>query len=132
MSQVSTEFAAVSAANLPASYNAGCSIQPVKVKRIKAPRTNAELQRVHLERYLRSLEGRFVGIDFVKQDGSLRKLNGRLGVRQYAKTDAPATTAALDLPYVVLYDVQQGGYRAVNLATVSAVRAENTNFTVIG
>lgn len=130
MSQVSTEFAAAPAAT-PATSNVVCSIT-TKVKRVKPPRTNAELQRVHLERYLRSLEGRFVGIDFVKQDGSSRKLNGRLGVRQYAKTEAAATTAAFELPYVVLYDVQQGGYRNVNLATVSGVRAENTNFTVIG
>lgn len=89
------------------------------------------LHRVNLHDLLLKQDGKFVGVEFTKQDGSQRKLNGRLGVRKHL-SGGQNNVEAQDRPYVVVYDVQCGGYRAVNLATVSKVRAGNAAFNVVG
>lgn len=40
----------------------------------------ADVHRINLKDLLHKQVGRFVGVDFIKKDGSARKLNGRLGV----------------------------------------------------
>lgn len=97
----------------------------------KAAVTDVDLHRVNLEQFLRKQVGRFVGLDFVKVDGTGRSLNGRLGVTKHLK-GGTNTVQANDRPYLVVYDVKTPGYRAVNLATVSMVRAQNTRYHVIG
>lgn len=98
------------------------------------PATQAQtisVHRVNLLNLLRGQVGRFVGIDFVKKDGSARSLNGRLGVAKHCGSGT-ASTEREDLPYLVMYDMKAEGYRAVNLATVGKVRAMNTDYAVIG
>ena len=91
----------------------------------------ADVHRINLKDLLHKQVGRFVGVDFIKKDGSARKLNGRLGVVKHLK-GGDNMTESESRPYLVIYDVKTPGYRAVNLATVSAVRALNTRYTVIG
>lgn len=91
----------------------------------------ADLRRVHLQDFLVKQAGRFVGLDFVKVDGSDRSLSGRLGVRKHLK-GGTSTVSGSDRPYLVVYDVKAKGYRAVNLETVSVVRAQNTVYTILG
>jgi len=63
-------------------------------------------------------EGKFMTVTFVKKDGSIRVLNGRLGVTKYLK----GGKSTLDPnKYVTLYDVQSKGYRAVNRDTIISV-----------
>lgn len=91
------------------------------------------VHRVNLSAFLQKQDGRFVGLTFTKVDGQPRKLNGRLGVRKHLKTeDTVATTAADSLPYVVIYDMRARGYRAVNLATLTEIRAQRQKMHVIG
>lgn len=93
-----------------------------------------QIHRVKLEAFLRKQQGRVVGLDFIKLDGSFRPLNGRLGVRKHLRTTSsePSNVSGPETPYLVIYDLQKRGYRSVNLSTVSAVRAQNTCYTVIG
>lgn len=93
--------------------------------------TEAQLHRVNLQDFLFKQVGKFVGLDFTKIDGSDRTLNGRLGVRKHLK-GGTNTVVADDRPYLVVYDVNGKGYRAVNLATVMEVRAQHTRYTIIG
>jgi len=93
--------------------------------------TDADLHRVHLQDFLFKQVGRFVGLDFIKVEGQARSLNGRLGVRKHLKGGV-STHASDARPYLVVYDVKTRGYRAVNLATVSAVRAQHTRYSIIG
>lgn len=88
------------------------------------------VHRTQLKDLIQKQMGRFVGIDFVKKDGTKRSLNGRLGVSRHLKTGVDADRG--DLPYIVVYDVKARGYRSVNMATVGCVRAVNTNYAVIG
>ena len=92
---------------------------------------SVELHRANLKSLITDLDGQFIGVDFVKVDGSKRKLNGRLGVKRYLKGGDCAVTR-LDLPYLVVFDVKILGYRHVNLATVSKLRSRHTEYTVIG
>lgn len=91
----------------------------------------AQLHRVLLQDLLFKQVGKFVTLDFAKVDGSGRSLNGRLGVKKHLK-GGTNKVAANDRPYLVVYDVQAKGYRAVNLATVTQVRAQHTIWTIIG
>ncbi len=97
----------------------------------QTPASPVAVHRLQLEKLLTSMNGKFVGVDFLKTDGSQRKLNGRLGVRCHLKGGVNNVEAA-DRPYIVIYDVKSKGYRALNLATVSEVRARHTKYAVIG
>ena len=64
-------------------------------------------------------QNKFVGITFVKKDGTTRRLNGRFNVR--SKTSALPSVAKID-KYVTIYDVKNAGFRNINLNTVRSVR----------
>ena len=88
------------------------------------------MNRLKLSGYLLSLRGRFVGVDFVKQDGSVRALNGRLGVHSRCK--GGENKVATDVrPYVTIFDAKADGYRTLNLATVSTLRADHTVYSIV-
>jgi hypothetical protein len=89
------------------------------------------VHRVNLKELFVAQDGRFVVVDFVKQDGCCRSLNGRLGVRKHLKGGVN-TVEGEDKPYITVFDVKTPGYRAVNLATVSRMRAENRVYNVVG
>jgi hypothetical protein len=95
----------------------------------KAEPETKEVSRVNLKTFLLRQEGRFLGIDFVKLDGSERTLNGRLGVK--SAKGGTNNTEGLDRPYLVLFDLQKEAYRTVNLATVSQVRVGGIVYNVI-
>ena len=100
---------------------------PVTVSEIKF----TDVHRVHIKDLFLKQVGRFVGVEFTKKDGTVRQLNGRLGVVKHLK-GGTNTVESTTTPYLVVYDVKTPGYRAVNLATVGSVRALNTRYTVIG
>lgn len=60
-------------------------------------------------------DGRFVSVVFVKKDGSMRKLTGRLGVTKHLKGGQSTLNPE---QYVTIYDVENKGYRAVNRNTI--------------
>ena len=64
-------------------------------------------------------QNKFVGLTFIKKDGSVRRLNGRFNV--HSKTGAKPTTAHM-VQYVTIYDVKKGGFRNVNLDSVQSIR----------
>lgn len=73
-------------------------------------------------------EGKFFTVTFKKKDGTIRKLNGRLGVHHGKKLSSP-TTAGIP-KYLVVYDVQKQAYRNINTDTVQAVSMKGKKFEV--
>lgn len=65
--------------------------------------------------------GKMVTVTFIKQDGSTRILNGRLGVKKYLKGGKSSVDAN---EYISIYDVQNKGYRSVNRNTIVALRMQ--------
>ena len=80
---------------------------------------------MNLSKVIECSEGRFFTVEFVKKDGSTRILNGRLGVEKYLK----GGDCTIDrTKFVIVYDVQSKGYRAVNRDTILSVRIDGVKF----
>ena len=67
---------------------------------------------------LKASNGKFVTVTFVKKDGTLRTLNGRLRVIKHLKGGVSTIDPH---QYTVVYDVVNKGYRAVNNSTIQSV-----------
>jgi hypothetical protein len=107
-------------------------MQATQTQTAKATIEQADtIHRVNLRDFLVGQDGKFVSLDFIKQDNRARTLNGRLGVVKHLKGGDDKVTA-LNRPYLTIFDVQNSGYRAVNLATVQRVRAQQANYVVLG
>lgn len=78
-----------------------------------------------LANVIETSEGRFFTVEFIKKDGSTRILNGRLGVEKYLK----GGDCTIDRSkFVIVYDVQSKGYRAVNRETILSVKIDGVKF----
>ena len=104
--------------------------QPQVQQKAKKPLSYSSLHRVNVKTLIARLQGRFVGVDFVKQDGSVRKLNGRLGVHTYLRGGIN-TVESDSRPYLTVFDLKKMEYRAVNLATLCSLRSDRHVYTII-
>jgi hypothetical protein len=100
-------------------------------KKQKRELTYLDVHRVQLIKLLKRFEGRFIGVTYVKQDGTTRKLNGRLGVHSYLKGGIN-TVQADSRPYITIFDVKALEYRTVNLASLQSLRGDRLVYTVLG
>ena len=80
-----------------------------------------------LDFFVLNSEGRFVTVEFIKKDGTLRKLTGRLGVKKHLKGGVSTLDPA---QYITIYDVQNKGYRAINRDTIKALTIEGVHMEV--
>ena len=88
-----------------------------------------ETLRDGLRHIIRGSGGKMVTVEFRKKNGELRRLNGRLGVR---KNLAGGKNSVAHIPkYVTIYDVRAGGYRNVNLDTITYLATNGVKFFVI-
>lgn len=76
------------------------------------------MENTMIEKILNS-NGKIFTVEFIKQDGSLRTLNGRLGVKKYLK--GGKCTVDQD-QYIIVFDLQNKVYRAVNKFTIQSVK----------
>ena len=67
-----------------------------------------------VERILNS-NGKIFTVTFTKKDGTIRVMNGRLGVEKYLK--GGKCTVNKD-NFIIMYDLQSKGYRALNKDTI--------------
>ena len=79
---------------------------------------------------LASSEGKFVGITFIKEDGSIRFMNARTGVtkalksaNQTLKTPKKASKAAPS-NVITVYDMHAKGYRSIVKDRILQVRMQ--------
>ena len=71
-----------------------------------------------LDQLILDSDGRFVTVEFVKKDGTVRTLTGRMGVKKYLK----GGVSTLDPnQYITIFDVRKMAYRAVNRCTIVRV-----------
>lgn len=57
----------------------------------------------------------FVTVTFLKADGTVRKMNCRVGVTKHLKGGKSTLDAS---KYVTVYDMQKAAYRAINRDTI--------------
>lgn len=64
---------------------------------------------------------RFFTISFIKKDGSLRTINGRLGVTKYLK----GGNSTLDSnKFLTVYSLADKSYRAINKASIISIKQD--------
>ena len=67
-------------------------------------------------------KGKFLTVNFVKKDGSIRKMNCRTGVTK----DLRGGQSTLDADkFVIVYDMTKKGYRAIDRDAIISVAMEN-------
>lgn len=71
-----------------------------------------------IEKILNS-NGKIFTVEFIKKDGSLRILNGRLGVTKHLKG---GTSTLNPDKFITVYDLKTQAYRAVNKLTILSVK----------
>lgn len=71
--------------------------------------------------FIAQSKGKFITVSFIKKDGTVRSLNGRIGVTKHLK--GGISTVNTD-QYVVVYDTAAQGYRSVNKDTIVSVTCE--------
>ena len=64
-------------------------------------------------------KGRIFTVSFIKKDGSIRVLNGRLGVKKYLKNGDSTLNPN---EYITIYDLKNKGYREVNISTIINIK----------
>lgn len=101
-----------------------------KTRRRPTPLSYSSVHRTQVKSLIEALDGRFIGVDFVKQDGEMRKLNGRLGVTSF-QSGGVNMVEADSRPYLTVFDVQARGYRSVNLATLCSLRADRHVYALV-
>lgn len=70
------------------------------------------------EYILRATKGKVFSVVFYKKDGSLRQLQGRLGVRKDIK--GKGNVMAYHKEYITVYEMHNG-YRNVNLNSIQSI-----------
>jgi len=77
-----------------------------------------KLTKQQLTEKILSSAGKFFRVTFLKKDGSVRDLNGRIGV--VSRLKGGATLVDKD-KFLVVYDMVNQGYRSVNKDTIQEV-----------
>jgi hypothetical protein len=66
--------------------------------------------------------GRIFSAEFIKKDGTTRKIVARSGVRKYLRPNAkPQTYDPRERGYFPVYDLQKKDYRLLNIQTITVI-----------
>jgi hypothetical protein len=79
-------------------------------------------KRGNLLRLIELHKGQFFTVEFIKKDGTLRKMNCRTGVKKYLVKNGRKikTTPAIESGILKVYDTQNG-YRSINIDTIKTI-----------
>lgn len=88
------------------------------MKHISASRKMAQM--------IEQSSGKMVSVEFTKKDGTLRTLNGRLGVTKHLNGGTRTTDPS---QYICIYDVKNKGYRSINKDTIKKISVDGLTVT---
>ena len=77
---------------------------------------------------IKSLVGnKFFTVSFIKKDGTLRKMNARLGVKKHLK----GGVSKYDIDHLLtVFDMVKREYRTINLETITSLVFKGKNYTI--
>jgi hypothetical protein len=78
---------------------------------------------------IKATKGKFFTVTFTKKDGTTRVMNARLGVKAYLKGGELGYNPD-EKGLIPVYDVKTGGYRMVNVNTISKLKIGNNEYQV--
>lgn len=73
----------------------------------------------NIEHIVEGFNGRIFTVTFIKKDGSIRKMNCRMGVTKFLKGGKRTTDPN---KFLVVFDMQNNAYRAVNKETILEIK----------
>lgn len=89
------------------------------------------INRTKVAQLLANTGGKIFSAAFKKKDGSYRELNGRTGVAKHRRTkDKKSFAHNVNNPYFIVFDLQKGEYRVINLETLYWVRHDGIKYIV--
>jgi hypothetical protein len=68
-------------------------------------------------------ETKIFSVDFIKKDGSLRKMVARLGVRKHLKGGTLKYNAE-EKSLLPVFDMEKQSYRMINILTIQEIRVD--------
>lgn len=74
------------------------------------------------------VKGKFFTVEFFKLDGTLRKLNGRLGVRKYLR-GGDKTFSDADYNMITVWDTQKKAYRSFYMTQIKSLKCGNFQYS---
>lgn len=81
-------------------------------------------------KHLRELVGsKIFSVEFVKKDGSLRKMVCRLGVKKHLKGGELKYNPE-ELNYLTVFDLQSEEYRTINVNTLKRITIDGVSYDV--
>lgn len=66
-------------------------------------------------------DGKIFTVEFIKKDGTLRKMNARLGVKKYVKGVGLAFDP-IEKNLLPVFDMQKNAYRMINATTIQSIK----------
>jgi hypothetical protein len=78
---------------------------------------------------IKATNGKFFTVTFIKKDGTERVMNARLGVKVYLRGGQLAYDAE-SKGLIPVYDVKTGGYRMVNINTITHLKIGKNEYDV--
>lgn len=66
-------------------------------------------------------DGKIFTVEFIKKDGTLRKMNARLGVKKHLKGGTLAFDPS-ERNLLPVFDMQKEGYRMINASTILTIK----------
>lgn len=90
-----------------------------------------KIARANLKTFIeRNNNGKIMSAVFVKQDQTERQMNFRLGVEKNL-AGGSNKVEALDRSYQTVYDMNEDGYRTLNLSTVKTIKINKIQYEVV-
>ena len=96
----------------------------------------SQVYTIHISRstllnFIELTNGKFFRVTFVKKNGEVRSLTGRIKARKYV-TGAGLRYDPSDYGLMTVFDVQNDGWRMVNLNTVTELVSNKIKYLVEG
>lgn len=88
-----------------------------------------QVSRYKVDEVIKSTGGKIFACEFVKKDGSVRKMVARLGVRKNLK--GGRNGAGVQNSLVTVWDMVAGGYRMINISTLIALKVGGVAYEVV-
>ena len=93
-----------------------------------------EISKAKATDLIKGSKGKFISVKFVKKNGEVRNMNGRMGVHK--SPHAPLKGVGLaynpdDYGLVGIFDAQAKDYRMVNINTLSELTLDGQSYDVV-
>ncbi|PHS57423.1 MAG: hypothetical protein COB17_06465 [Sulfurimonas sp.] len=88
-----------------------------------------QVSRFKVDEVISSTNGKIFSCEFIKKDGSLRKMVARLGVARNLK--GGSNGASIKNSLITVWDMVSGGYKMINLSTLTALKVAGVNYEVV-